>query len=80
MTAIIVAALQILLLLLRAHFSRDSDHDKAMEAIREAQSKLAHLGTDFEMKIRYSAPPKADVDRVQDSMDEERNGNASSHN
>ena len=54
MTAIILVALQILLLLLRAHFNRDDDdHDKAMKAIREAQAKLAEVAAAFETKVRY---------------------------
>lgn len=75
MSGIVLVALHILLLLLRAHFNRNDDHEKAMEAIREAQSKLAELAAVFESKIRYSSPAKADVDRVQDSMDEDRKKN-----
>jgi hypothetical protein len=48
---------------------------KAMDAIKEAQSKLADLATAFETKIQYAAPAKVEVDRVQDSMDEERKRN-----
>jgi hypothetical protein len=80
MNGIVLVALHILLLLLRAHFNRNDDHQKAMKAIKEAQSKLADLATAFESKIRYSSPSKADVDRVQDSMDEERMRNEPPHN
>jgi hypothetical protein len=72
MSGIVLVVLQILLLLLRGHFNRNNDHEKAIEAIKEAQSKLADLATAFETKIRYSASPKVELDRVQDSMDEER--------
>jgi hypothetical protein len=80
MSGIIFVALQILFLLLRAYFSRNDDYEKSMEAIRNAQRELADLATDFETKIRYPSPPKAEVDRIQDSMDEERKGGKSPHN
>src|SRR3954468_22795048 len=66
MTGIIFVALQILLLLLRAHFNRNNDHNKAMEAIREAQGKLAELAAVFETQLRYSAPSVESVNHLQD--------------
>lgn len=73
MAAIILAALQILLLLLKAHFSKDENHEKAMDAIREAQGKLNDVAMQFEQRIRFSAPPHEQVDRVQDLLDKDRN-------
>jgi hypothetical protein len=80
MSGIVFVAFQILLLLLRAHFNRNDDYEKSMEAIRNAQRKLAELATAFEAKIRYSSPPRAEVDRIQDSMDEERKRYEPPHN
>src|SRR4051812_1106303 len=79
MTTIFLAALQILLLLLKAHFNREDDQEKAMKAIREAQTMLADLATAFETKIRYSAPAQSQIDHLQDVMDKERKRNESPH-
>src|SRR4051812_16710950 len=73
MSAMILVALQILLLLLKAHFTKDDDVDKAMEAIKQAQGKLAEIAEQLESKVRYSTPPQAQIDHIQDKLDQERN-------
>lgn len=72
MTAIVLAVLQIFLLLLRAHFNKDEDAERALANIKEAQGKLSELATAFEQKIRYSSPPQEAVDRVEDLLDADR--------
>jgi hypothetical protein len=72
MTGILLVALQILLLLLRAHFNKDEDHDKAMASIKEAQAKLFDLATAFENKVRYEPPPKTQVDQLEEALDRDR--------
>ena len=72
MGAIMLAVLNILLLLLRAHFSQNSDQEKAMNAIRAAQAKLSDLAAQFEQKIRFTSPPESGVEHIQDGLDEER--------
>ena len=80
MSAIILAVLQMLVLLLRAHFNRNDDHEKAMKAIRKAQAKLAEVAEAFETKVRYSSPNIETISIVQDSMDVERKINEPPHN
>ena len=75
MTAIILAVLQIFLLLLKAHFNREDDQEKAVQAVREAQSKLSELAEKFEERVRYTNPSLEQVDKVQDQMDQERTRN-----
>src|SRR5689334_17540312 len=75
MSGIVLVALQILLLLLKAHFNKESDSEKAVTAIREAQMKLAELATKFETKVRYGAPSEASVDRLENTLDAERKAN-----
>ena len=72
MGAIVLVILQIFLLLLKAHFNRSDDQEKAMQAVREAQEKLAGLAEAFEEKIRYSNPTQGEVEKVEDQMDQER--------
>ena len=80
MMAILAAVLDILLLLLRAHFNRNDDQDRALASMRDAQTKLADLATAFETQVRYSAYPQAEVDLLQDTLDSERKKNEpSSH-
>ena len=43
-----------------------------MQAVREAQEKLAGLAEAFEEKIRYSNPTQGEVEKVEDQMDQER--------
>jgi hypothetical protein len=78
MAAIVLAALQILLLLLKAHFNRNEDQERAIASIKEAQAKLDELASSFEIKLRYSSPSKEEVDRVQDLLDRDRKCHESS--
>jgi hypothetical protein len=71
MMAITTLILQICLLLLRAHFNRNTDTERSIASLKEAQSKLAALAAEFETKLRYSAPSQTQIDHLQDLMDEE---------
>jgi hypothetical protein len=71
MMAITTLILQICLLLLRAHFNRNTDTERSIASLKEAQGKLADLAAEFETKLRYSSPPQAQIDHLQDLMDEE---------
>ncbi len=72
MVAIILAALQIFLLLLRAHFSKDEDNEVARKHIEAAQAKLNEVAETFEEKIRYSAINPPEMDQFQDAIDKAR--------
>src|SRR4051812_41522870 len=72
MTAILLSVLQILLLLLRAHYNRNDEQEKALEHLKAAQSKLNDLAEAFEQKLRYSALKPELVDALQDEIDQER--------
>src|SRR3569832_118970 len=65
MTAIILAVLQILLLLLKAYFSKDDDRDRAWKHVQDAQAKLNAIAQSFEDKNRYSKPDPAKKDQFQ---------------
>jgi len=71
MTGILAIVLQIILLLLRAYFSKEDEHEKALVHIKEAQEKLETLATAFEQKIRYSAPKDTETNHLQDLINEE---------
>jgi hypothetical protein len=73
MTGILLAVLQIFLLLLRAHFSKESSREKAINSIRQAQSKLDEIADQFELKLRYSAPSVEQVHQLQDLLDKDKN-------
>lgn len=75
MAAIILASLQILLLLLKAHYTRNDDQEKSLELLQVAQAKLDSLAEVVEQKIRYSSPKEALVDTLQDSLDSDRKQN-----
>ncbi len=71
MIPLIVTALQILLLLLRAHFSKDEDAEKARAHITEAQAMLSEVAAEFEAKTRFNTiDPKA-MDQFQDTLDKD---------
>jgi hypothetical protein len=72
MSGIILVALQILLLLLKAHFNKDSSQEKAIENIREAQSKLNEIAEKIELKLRYSAPPPEQIHHLQEILDKDK--------
>ncbi len=72
MAAIILAALQILLLLLRAHFSKNDDQEKTLAHLRSAQATLDAVANQFETQMRYEAPKQDRVDKVQDKLDEDK--------
>ena len=75
MAAIILAVLQIFLLLLKAHYTRNNDQEQAIEHLRAAQAKLDELAQSFEQKIRYSSPKPEWIDDLEDSMDKDRKDN-----
>ena len=72
MIAIIVTALQILLLLLRAHFSKENESGEEKRLLDEAQAKLSKVAESFEQKMRYSKNSAKGIDSVQDHLDRER--------
>ena len=79
MIALLLTALQILLLLLKAHFSKDGSNEEALKHIQEAQGKLDVIATSFEEKLRYSNINQMQVDHIQDVMDKEKKDNAAPH-
>lgn len=80
MVALLLTALQILLLLLKAHFSKDTDNNQALKHIGEAQAKLNEIAQALEGRVRYLAPPPSEIDQLQDFMDRERkNHDLTSH-
>ena len=84
MTAIILAVLQILLLLLKAYFSKDDDRDRAWKHVQDAQAKLNAIAQSFEDKNRYSKTDPAKMDQFQDAIDRNKHdgtyfGSSASH-
>ncbi len=76
MVAIVLAALQILLLLLKAYFAKDGKSEEVAKLIQEAQAKLDVVAASFEEKIRYSNIDQTQIDHIQDVMDKERKEHA----
>jgi hypothetical protein len=72
MIALILTALQILLLLLKARFSKDSDVEQARTHLAQAQEILAKASESFEERVRYSNIDPKSVDRLQDQADQDR--------
>jgi hypothetical protein len=77
MIAIILTALQILLLLLKAHFSKDGDEAKTREHLEKAQAALDAIAAKFELQNRYSNIDPAKMDAFQDTMDKDKKDNVS---
>ena len=78
--AIILAVLQIFLLLLKAHFSKDEDNEAARKHTEAAQAKLNEVAETFEEKIRYSEINPHQMDQFQDDIDKEiKNHDSTSH-
>jgi hypothetical protein len=72
MIALVLTALQILLLLLKARFSKDSDVEQARAHLAQAQEILAQVAESFEERVRYSNIDPQSVDRLQDQADQDR--------
>ena len=71
MATVVLVALQILLLLLRAYFGQRDNDEKALEHLREAQLKFDRLASQIEAKFRFSSPPQEGVSRIADLLDSE---------
>jgi hypothetical protein len=71
MKAILLAALQIFLLLLKAHFSRNDESQEYREHLAKAQEELDKIAVQFEQKLRFSNIHPQEVENLQKQLDAE---------
>ena len=71
MAAIVLAALQVFFLLLKAYLDGNSDKEKAIAKVKEAQLHLDQFAQAFETKLRFSGPKSEQINHLQDVMDQE---------
>jgi len=71
MKAILLAALQIFLLLLKAYFSRNDNNQEYRDHLAKAQAELDKIAEIFEQKLRFSNIPPQEVENLQKQLDQE---------
>ena len=72
MVALLLVSFQILLLLLKAYFTKNDDNQIELKRIEEEQSQLNAAAEKAEQENRYSVTDPAMMDQFQDSIDKDR--------
>ena len=72
MWAILALVLHIFLLLLKAHFAKETDASPARRSLEEAQLRFTEAAQSLELKLRYEHSKPTEMDQFQDAIDQER--------
>jgi len=72
MVALLLVSFQILLLLLKAYFTKNDDNQIELKRVEEEQSQLNAAAEKAEQENRYSVTDPAMMDQFQDSIDKDR--------
>jgi len=72
MVALLLVAFQILLLLLKAYFSKNDEKTRELKQIEDEQANLNNAAEKAEENIRYSPSDPALMDQFQDAVDKDR--------
>jgi hypothetical protein len=72
MVALLLVSFQILLLLLKAYFSKQDDKETELKRIADEQAKLNVAAEKVEESNRYSENNPAFMDQFQDAIDKDR--------
>ncbi len=72
MVALLLVAFQILLLLLKAYFSKNDERALELKRVADEQAKLNDSAEKAEEAIRYSPSDPALMDQFEDAVDKDR--------
>ncbi len=73
--SILLIALQIGFLLLRAYFDGSHDQKKARDALKEAQDRLDKVALQLQTRVRFENPTHIEVDRVLNALEKAEDEN-----